>query len=124
MSKFKIMIDRPGVYMLDLNGSAGKTYLFRLLSHSKQIDASVSAYTYVSGLDYVTQISKDTATTILLDRADLYMDDVLLKSINSMKDRLWLIDMKNAELWTHLAGIPAFIHRTEDMLEVTLDATI
>lgn len=99
-----IELSSKGIYDLGLNGSTGKTYLYKLLKRQQDFTPDdILAISYDQQLinTIPALLSKFTGSIIMLDKFDLYKSDLLFNILNS-KDCFVFVDMKSFKGWRKL----------------------
>lgn len=98
-SRMKVKIDLDnGVYVFDPKSATGKTRLSKLLRRMQLLEESVAAYDYdcfLNGDDIRKTLTPNKYHVIILDRFDMYKQDIS-KELNSCADNsIILIDCKS-----------------------------
>lgn len=120
---YTIKIDLSnGIYVFDETGAEGKTYLATQLKAFRQVidnPDSIAVFNNENfSLDKLNKV-KDKASVIMLDRADLYVDNNVIAVLRTIDSAIVLIDLKNICIRRNIGHIYVEIHLTADEIQVT-----
>ena len=110
-----------GLYAFIVDGGMGKSYLYHMLSSSNLDKTYCVTYNSNASImsSYIEEIFKSNAEFILLDRADLYMnDDLLYKLVDKSKECVIALDFKSKSKYKGICFRPISVSVEESEVKV------
>ncbi len=117
---FSIHLNSSGVYLLNREGSAGKSYLCKLINAYRISNPDYKAISYIpkrSNEDIVQEIENFNGDVLVLDRLDLYNSPEIMSAVKD-KDIKVLVDIKDCTICNDIYFKFADIKRSKDVLVV------